>query len=121
VTVDIAGRDRDGRPIDRAPWVDAMAFLFVELFGGAYELPLAGHWKTPLGDHIREDTTRVGAFGTIEQIRAGLSTILAQALVYVCATRQQVVLLTLNGHPHFLTEADLREALRIELKEAPSG
>jgi hypothetical protein len=109
IVVDLTNSDREGKWVDRSPWVEELGRLFSEHFGGSFSYEGVGRYVAVDGVPILEETTRTQTFGTVEEIRAALPRLLGFLLRYAEGTNQETVLLCMNGHPHFLSSDELRE------------
>jgi hypothetical protein len=100
VELHFPSRDRDGKPIDRRPWVDLAIKTMCECFGGAYEETVTGHWLGETRTYLREETSRIVSYAQKEQVRRGLPRLLDIAARFMTETNQEMVMVAVDQNPH---------------------
>jgi len=106
--VDVTSRDCDGKWFDRHRWVEAFVRLISTMSGGAFLHEGVGSYVNSVGEYMREDTTRIQAFCSVDELRAGLPGLLVLLLRYARETHQERVLLFIHGHVFFLTPNEIQ-------------
>jgi hypothetical protein len=113
VAVFVPSRDNRAEEFDRAPWVEKFVLLMTKAFRGAFEETVVGYWVTSDDELIKEATSIVISLAGAGEIKAYAATITELAIDFGIETRQEAVMLLINGALH----THDRKAMRAHLKQ----
>ena len=88
--------------IDNTPYVDRIASLFSECFGGSTSTPALGYWKSPTAGLVKEKTTIVFAYCSDADLQQHIETIVNEAEAIKVELNQDNIALEINGIMYFV-------------------
>ena len=98
VTVIVPATININEEIDNTPYVDRVASLMSDLFGGATATTTLGYWKSPTAGLVKEKSTTVFAYCSEADLQNGIDKVidLKEEL------KQDAIALEINGEMYFI-------------------
>lgn len=102
ITVYIPSTVNVSEEIDNAPYVERVARLLSEAFGGATASPVAGYWVADDNSLIKEKTTMVFAFCDTAAAEKYIDDIVTMCYELKHEMGQEAIALEYNGDMYFI-------------------
>jgi len=90
------------KEVDNTQYVERIASLFSEWFGGATSTPALGYWLSGSIGLIKERTTIIFAYCTTEQLEKNIDNVVDALLELKEELKQEAMALEINGEMHFI-------------------
>ena len=102
VTVYVPSTQDINVEVDTTEWVDAVATLLSDCFGGATSTEALGCWVSPQAGLVKEKTTMIFAYCKEEDLNNHI-----EAVIEICESmkkelKQDAVALEINGEMYFI-------------------
>ena len=88
--------------IANTPYVEEVAALFSECFGGATAAQTLGYWKSPTMGLVKEKSTTVYAYCAEKDLLENIDRIIGKAYELKEKLKQDAVALEINGEMYFI-------------------
>lgn len=88
--------------IDNTQYVEEVASLFSECFGGATASQTLGYWNSPTMGLVKEKSTTVFAYCTEADLMANIDRVISKAEELRDKLKQDAVALEINGEMYFV-------------------
>ncbi|WP_313584628.1 hypothetical protein [Lacrimispora sp.] len=102
VTVIVPATININEGIDNAPFVDKVASLMAECFGGATASQTLGYWKSPVVGLVKEKSTTVFAYCSEADLQAHADKVIDLCESLKTEMAQDAIALEINGEMYFL-------------------
>lgn len=97
VTVIVPATINTNEEIDNTIYVDRVASLMSDLFGGATATTTLGYWKSPTAGLVKEKSTTVFAYCSENDLQSGIDKV-----IDFCELKQDAIALEINGEMYFI-------------------
>lgn len=102
VTVYVPATTGINQPIDNTKYVEYVASILSNCFGGATATPAVGMWVSPTEGLVRENTKIVFAYCNDNDLQANIDTIITICEEIKSELTQDAVALEINGEMYFI-------------------
>lgn len=102
VTVIVPSTVNINEEIDNAPYVDRVATLMSECFGGATASQTLGYWKSPTAGLVKEKSTTVFAYCSEADLQANIDRVIDLCEILKTEMTQDAMALEINGEMYFI-------------------
>lgn len=102
VTVIVPATKNINEEIDNTPYVDRVAALLSNLFGGATATNTLGYWVSPTAGLVKEKSTTVFAYCNQSDLEAGVDRVIDLCQELKKELAQDAIALEINGEMYFI-------------------
>jgi hypothetical protein len=102
VTVYVPATININEQIDNTKYVDSMASLFSECFGGSTSSAALGYWTSPSAGLIKENTTIVFAYCAEADLQKNVEKIIDACTELKEELKQDAIAMEINGEMYFI-------------------
>lgn len=102
VTVIVPATININEEIDNTPYVDDVAKLLSECFGGATATQTIGYWTSPTAGLVKEKSTTVFAYCSEADLQANIEKVIDKCIELKEAMAQDAIALEINGEMYFI-------------------
>lgn len=102
VTVIVPATKNINEEIDNTPYVDRVASLLSDLFGGATATATLGYWKSPTMGLVKEKSTTVFAYCNQSDLESGIDKVVDLCQQLKEELTQDAIALEINGEMYFI-------------------
>lgn len=102
ITVYVPASVDINKEIDNSKYVDAVATLLSNCFGGATSCETLGYWQSPTAGLVKEKTTMVYAYCTDEDLQNHAEKVIDFCEGLKIELKQDAVALEINGEMYFI-------------------
>ena len=102
VTVILPATKNINEEIDNTPYVDRVASLLSDLFGGATATTTLGYWKSPTAGLVKEKSTTVFAYCNQSDLEANIDKVIDLCGQLKEELTQDAIALEINGEMYFI-------------------
>ena len=102
VTVIVPATKNITEEIDNTPYVDRVASLLSDLFGGATATTTLGYWKSPTAGLVKEKSTTVFAYCKQSDLEAHIDKVIDLCQALKEELTQDAIALEINGEMYFV-------------------
>lgn len=102
VTVIVPATININEEIDNTPYVDRVAKLMSECFGGATATSTLGYWTSPTAGLIKEKSTTVFAYCSESDLQANIDKVIELCETLKEEMAQDAIALEINGEMYFI-------------------
>lgn len=90
------------KEIDNTPFVDRVATLLSECFGGATATQTLGYWKSPTAGLVKEKSTTVYAYCSEKDLQDHVEKVIELAEQLKTEMSQDAIAIEINGEMYFI-------------------
>nr|DAV83531.1 MAG TPA: Protein of unknown function (DUF3574) [Caudoviricetes sp.] len=102
VTVIVPATININEEIDNTIYVDRVASLMSDLFGGATATTTLGYWKSPTAGLVKEKSTTVFAYCSENDLQNGIDKVIDLCTELKEELKQDAIALEINGEMYFI-------------------
>lgn len=102
VTVIVPATININEEIDNTIYVDRVASLMSDLFGGATATTTLGYWKSPTAGLVKEKSTTVFAYCSENDLQLGIDKVIDLCTELKGELKQDAIALEINGEMYFI-------------------
>ena len=102
VTVIVPATINIDEEIDNTVYVDRVASLMSDLFGGATATTTLGYWKSPTAGLVKEKSTTVFAYCSENDLQNGIDKVIDLCTELKEELKQDAIALEINGEMYFI-------------------
>ena len=102
VTVIVPATKNINEEIDNTPYVDKVASLLSDLFGGATATTTLGYWKSPTMGLVKEKSTTVFAYCNQSDLENNIDKVIDLCQQLKKELTQDAIALEINGEMYFV-------------------
>lgn len=102
VTVIVPATININEEIDNTVYVDRVASLMSDLFGGATATTTLGYWKSPSAGLVKEKSTTVFAYCSENDLQNGIDKVIDLCIELKEELKQDAIALEINGEMYFI-------------------
>jgi len=102
VTVYIPATTDINKQIDNAPYVDKIAALLSECFGGSTSSQALGYWTSPSQGLVKENTTIVFAYCNEKDLQKNVEKVIDACTELKEELKQDAIAMEINGEMYFI-------------------
>lgn len=102
VTVIVPATININEEIDNTPYVDRVATLMSECFGGATATHTLGYWTSPTAGLVKEKSTTVFAYCSESDLQSKIDKVIELCEVLKEEMKQDAIALEINGEMYFI-------------------
>lgn len=102
ITVYVPATVEINKEIDNSEYVERVARLLSDCFGGATASPVSGYWVTSGGDLVKEHTTMVFAYCATADAEKYVDDVVALCMELKREMQQEAIALEYNGAMYFI-------------------
>lgn len=88
--------------IDNTKYVNEVASLLSDCFGGSTSTPAVGYWNSPTEGLVKEKTTMVFAYASDKDLEENIDKVIDYCLELKTKLSQDAIALELNGEMYFI-------------------
>lgn len=102
VTVIVPATININEDIDNTPYVDRVATLMSECFGGATAAQTLGYWSSPTAGLVKEKSTTVFAYCSESDLQSKVDKVIDLCEILKEEMSQDAIALEINGEMYFI-------------------
>ena len=102
VTVYVPATININEQIDNTKYVDKIAALLSECFGGSTSSQALGYWTSPLQGLVKENTTIVFAYCNEKDLQNNIEKVIDACTELKTELKQDAIALEINGEMYFI-------------------
>lgn len=102
VTVIVPATININEEIDNTQYVDDVAKLLSEYFGGATATQTLGYWVSPTAGLVKEKSTTVFAYCSEADLQANIEKVIDKCVELKKTMKQDAIALEINGEMYFI-------------------
>lgn len=102
VTVIVPATVDINKEIDNTPFVDEVATLLSECFGGATASQTVGYWSSPTAGLVKERSTTVFAYCTDAALQENIDRVIDKCMELKERMTQDAIAMEINGEMYFI-------------------
>lgn len=102
VTVIVPATININEEIDNSAYVDDVAKLFSECFGGATASQTLGYWTSPTAGLVKEKSTTVFAYCSEADLQEHIEKVIDKCIELKETMKQDAIALEINGEMYFI-------------------
>lgn len=102
ITVYIPATVNIDEKIDNSKYVDELASLMSEFFGGATSCQVLGYWNSPTAGLVKEYTTQVYSYCTDNDLQNHAEKVIDYCINLKNELKQDAISLEINGEMYFI-------------------
>ena len=102
LTVYVPSTINVNQEINNTPYVDRLASLLSQCFGGSTSTPALGYWLSDTQGLVKEKTTMVFAYCKDEDLEEKIDIIITELETLKTELKQEAIAMEINGEMYFI-------------------